>query len=152
MNMKTVMLSLSASLAASSLAIAQAPPPYPQPPINVPAAPQVQAVPVPGQPPVVVQQPPVFVPGVPVVPVQTALTIAQAERALKCLPPGCHHVMFIHPVTKFPVSVTIRLSGCPTDVKCGKLLGTYRLTFKIKGLCNDVVVKFKPNGTAVVAD
>ena len=141
-------------LLTASVCVAQ--PPVPQPPVNVPAAPPGVIAPA-FQPPVV-QGPPVqivpapVVPGVPVLPGPTALTLAQAERALKCLPPGCHHLMFIHPVTCCPVAVTVRICGCVTDVKASKCLGTHKLTFKIKGWNNDVVVKFKPNGSAVVVD
>jgi hypothetical protein len=147
---------LSASLVAAT-AVAQ--PPAPQPPINVPPAPGLppqQIVVQPSQvvapPPPAIQGPPIVVPGVPILPAPTALTLAQAERSLRGLPPGCHHVMFIHPVTCCPVAVTLRISGCLTDVRAGKFLGTHRLVFKVKGHGNDVVVKFKPNGSVVVAD
>jgi hypothetical protein len=160
--MKTTIRSLAVatSLAAASIGVAQNPPPpipqppAPQPPINVPAYPQGQAVPV--QPPMVVQQPPVVIPTppvmVPVLPAPTPLTIGQAERALRGLPPGHHRVLFIHPVTGCVVPVTFRICGCITDIRCGKFLGVYRLTFKVKGFANDVVIKFKPNGNAVVVD
>jgi len=160
MNANIRLYGLSASLLAASLVAAQ--PPAPQPPINVPAAPPgVIAQPVVPQP---VPQPPVLqgqvvpgpipvVPG-PVVPVlpATPLTLAQAERVLKCLPPGCHHLLLINPVTCCPVAVTVRICGCITDVKCSKFLGTHKLVFKVKGCNNDVVVKFKHNGTVVVND
>jgi hypothetical protein len=129
-------------------------PPIPQPPvqgpINVPAYPTtpVQIVPAPVPAPV----PTPGVPVIPVLPAATPLSLAQAERALRCLPPGCHHLLLIHPVTCCPVAVTVRISGCVTDVKAGKFFGTHKLTFKVKGHNNDVVIKFKPNGTVVVND
>ena len=152
MNAKIRFLGVSASLLAASVAAAQ-----PPAVINVPAQPGVAPPPVvlppPPQPPVV--GPPVqIVPGpvVPVLPAATPLTLAQAERVLKCLPPGCHHLLLLHPVTCCPVAVTIRISGCITDVRAGKFLGTHKLVFKVKGCNNDVVVKFKHNGTVVVND
>lgn len=139
-------------LVTASVGFAQ--PPVPQPPVNVPAAPPGVIAPA-VQPPIV-QGPPVqVIPGVPVVPavpVMTPLTLSQAERALRCLPPGCHHLLLIHPVTCCPVAVTVRINGCITDVKASKFLGVNKLTFKVKGWCNDVTIKFKHNGTAVVVD
>jgi len=150
MNAKTYLLGLLTATAS----VAQ--PPAPQPSNNVPAAPPGVIAPA-VQPPIV-SGPPVqivptpVVPGVPVVPLATPLTLSQAERALRCLPPGCHHLLLIHPVTCCPVAVTVRISGCITDVKASKFLGVYKLTFKVKGWCNDVTIKFKHNGSAVVND
>jgi hypothetical protein len=158
MNAKIRLVGLSASLLAASAAVAQ--PPVPQPPISVPAAPPGVIAPA-AQPPMlqgqIVQPPPVQIlpapaPGIPVLPAPTALTLSQAETALRCLPPGCHHVLFIHPVTGCPVAVTLRITGRITEVRAHKFLGTHKLVFRVKGCNNDVVVKFKHNGTAVVAD
>jgi hypothetical protein len=158
MNAKVRLLGISASLLASSALVAQ-----PPAAINVPAAPPgviaQPVVPPPAPQPPIVQGPPVqvvpgpVVPG-PVVPMlpATPLTLAQAERALRCLPPGCHHLLLIHPVTCCPVAVTVRINGCLTDVKATKFLGTHKLVFKVKGWNNDVVVKFKHNGGVVVND
>jgi hypothetical protein len=129
----------------------QVPPPVPYP--------QTQMVPVPNSsvlvppvsqyPPAVVQTVPT-VPVVPVVPVQTALTFGQACSALRGLPPGQHTMVFVHPVTKCPVSVTFQIRGCVTDTSSNRWFGNYRLVLKVAGVGNDVALKFKKDGRVVV--
>lgn len=80
----------------------------------------------------------------------TAMTFEQACCALKCLPPGEHRICFIHPFTCCPVEVCFCLPcGC-YEVICKDGCHVKKLTFKYKGLCNDVVIKFKKNGTVAV--
>ncbi len=92
-------------------------------------------------------------PAVPLAPVfQQALTVTEAKTALKGLRPGQHQIHFIHPLTNRPVCVALKVSGCVYDVKWHTLFGQHRLVLKVRGLLNDVVVKFKKDGAVVVED
>lgn len=79
------------------------------------------------------------------------MTLDEACCTLKELKPGTYTILFQHPITCCPIEVCIDLPcGC-YELECGKgLFGAKRLKFKYPGLCNDVVVKFKKDGTAVV--
>lgn len=80
-----------------------------------------------------------------------AFTFDEACCALKNLPPGEHNVLFIHPYTCCPVEVCFCLPcGCYELVCKDGCIGGKRLVFKYPGLHNDVVIKFKKNGTVVV--
>ena len=80
-----------------------------------------------------------------------AFTFDEACCALKTLPPGQHTVLFIHPYTCCPVEVCFCLPcGCYELVCKDGCIGGKRLVFKYKGLGNDVVIKFKKDGTVVV--
>lgn len=82
----------------------------------------------------------------------TALMLKDAACALNNLPPGKHEVTFIHPYTCCPVTVCFCLPcGC-YKVDCGDGLCAEKLRFNYPGLFNDVVIKFKKNGTVVVND
>lgn len=83
-----------------------------------------------------------------------ALTLKDACccDALKCLPPGQHRVTFIHPYTCCPVDVCFCLPcGC-YKVECGKGLCAEKLRFDVKGMFNDVVIKFTKDGGVKVND
>ncbi|QDU62791.1 hypothetical protein Pan216_36610 [Planctomycetes bacterium Pan216] len=77
------------------------------------------------------------------------ITMEQACCDFKCLEPGKYEVTMIHPHTCCPVKVCFCLPcGC-YELKCSDCLGT-KMTFKYPGLFNDVVVKFKKDGSVVV--
>lgn len=79
-----------------------------------------------------------------------AFTLQQACCSLTNLPPGQHQITFIHPYTCCPVTVCFCLPcGC-YRLECGDGLCAEKLTFSYPGLFNDVVIKFKKNGSVVV--
>jgi hypothetical protein len=127
--------------------------PGPAPAYAVPATPPAPAyVPLPPARPAlpVVPAPAYAVPAMPVTPVVPlavrTLTLTEAKVALKGLGPGRHEIHFVHPETNCPARVELKLRGCVYDVKWHKFLGQHRLTLKVRGFANDVVVKFKRNG------
>jgi hypothetical protein len=82
--------------------------------------------------------------------VAAPLTFEQACCALKCLPPGEHRICFLHPRTCCPVEVCFCLPcGCYC-LDCKEGCFADKLVFDFKGHKNDVVVKFKKNGTVSV--
>ncbi len=142
------------SLSLLLLVTAQAPtvvPPAPTPPGvgTLPPPVAVPVAPIPGQVLVPVPPPPpvvsAYVPAVPV------LTFADACSTFKTFGPGMHDVMVCHPCTGQPVRVCLKL-----PCKCFKVLcdscscGGKKITFKVKGLFNDVVVMFNKDGTVSV--
>lgn len=80
----------------------------------------------------------------------TAWTFNQACCGLKTLCPGKQHLTFIHPFTCCPVDVCFCLPcGC-YELICKDGCLAKKLVFKYKGLGNDVVIKFKKDGSVVV--
>lgn len=83
-------------------------------------------------------------------PAATAMTYGQACCALEGLCPGQHTFCIIHPYTCCPVEVCVCLPcGC-YDVCCTSGWCAKKLVFDFKGHKNDVVVKFKKNGSVSV--
>ena len=81
-----------------------------------------------------------------------ALPIDQASAALKELPTGEYKMVFVHPYTCCPVEVCFCLPcGC-YDVKCGSGCCAKKLVFNYPGLKDDVVIKFKKDGSVAVKD
>lgn len=80
------------------------------------------------------------------------MTFQDACCGLGDLCPGEHKISVIHPFTCCPVDVCFCLPcGC-YRLECKDGCLAKRLVFKYKGLCNDVVIKFKKNGDVVVND
>jgi hypothetical protein len=81
------------------------------------------------------------------------LTFGQATSALKGLRPGAYQMWFIHPVTNCPVCAKFVIrKNCVTDVSSNKWFGNYRLVLRVPGVGNDVALKFKRDGSVVVAE
>lgn len=79
------------------------------------------------------------------------LTIDAAKDVLKDMGPGEYKITFLHPETCCPVDVCFCLPcGC-YELDCGGCCAT-KLIFKYPGLCNDVVLKFKKDGSVAVKD
>lgn len=81
-----------------------------------------------------------------------ALTVDAAKGALGTLPPGEYRMVFIHPYTCCPVEVCFCLPcGC-YEVQCGGGCCATKLVFNYPGFFNDVVIRFKKDGTVAVKD
>jgi hypothetical protein len=141
------------------------------PPAPMPPQPAPVLVPVPNQAPTVAPLPPgqlvaplpplagsgpivsYQVPAVPVVPMVRVLSYSDMLDAFRTLGPGRHDLMVCHPCTGQPVRVCLKL-----PCKCTKIItekcpcGGRKVTFKVKGLFNDVVVKFTGDGKVHVKD
>ncbi|MFO0944793.1 MAG: hypothetical protein U1D30_02420 [Planctomycetota bacterium] len=88
-------------------------------------------------------------------PAVTALTIDDVccGGAFDKLEPGLHEFVFIHPYTCCPVTVCVCVPCVPCEcyeVDCGKGLCAYKIELNYKGCKNDVVIKFKKDGSVVV--
>ena len=105
-------------------------------------------------PPVVATPAPVVVPAVPARPLipvdQMVVPYKEGPRMLRGLPPGTHHITFIHPYTNCPVKVTFCLPCACARTDNDNGLFAKRLTFHLPGTFNDVVIKFFRDGTVKV--